>query len=352
MQTLVGAAGEALGIVEDPLTTLVGSKICEATRDELETEDWGLNMEICDIINHTEEGPDDAVKAIKKRLHQCMGRNSKTALYTLTILETCVKNCRRPFLVLICSREFATDLSSLECPSAVKEQVLGLLQSWARVFSSDPALQGVVELVNEMKARGVTFPAPTTQHIVLTSAQSNLVPCHGPIPPVGSGLRLTTRHSRQQINYGKLNDDQVRKLKQDLEIAQVNVDVLNELLTELSPGQEHPEDRDLLEELGVTCREMQRRVVELVGVVDNRELTTILLEVNDNLNNQMLRYERYKTSEQNNPTSTDEVLLEMAGGQELMGATAIEPTTVASEYQDVDLLGFDDQQKHSEKIGK
>jgi len=234
----------------------------------------------------------------------------------------------------------------------VKEQVLGLLQSWARVFSSDPALQGVVELVNEMKARGVTFPAPTTQHIVLTSAQSNLVPCHGPIPPVGSGLRLTTRHSRQQINYGKLNDDQVRKLKQDLEIAQVNVDVLNELLTELSPGQEHPEDRDLLEELGVTCREMQRRVVELVGVVDNRELTTILLEVNDNLNNQMLRYERYKTSEQNNPTSTDEVLLEMAGGQELIGATAIEPTTVASEYQDVDLLGFDDQQKHSEKIGK
>ena len=70
----------------------------------------------------------------------------------------------------------------------------------------------------------------------------------------------------------------------------------------------------------------------------------------------MLRYERYKTSEQNNPTSTDEVLLEMAGGQgtvqleinmknkirenisELMGATAIEPTTVASEYGDAATL--------------
>ena len=98
MQTLVGAAGEALGIVEDPLTTLVGSKISEATRDDLETEDWSLNMEICDIINHTEEGPGDAVRAIKKRLHQCMGKNSKTALYSLTILETCVKNCRFIFL--------------------------------------------------------------------------------------------------------------------------------------------------------------------------------------------------------------------------------------------------------------
>ena len=42
-------------------------QILEATREELDTEDWALNMEICDIINHTEEGPTDAVKAIKKR---------------------------------------------------------------------------------------------------------------------------------------------------------------------------------------------------------------------------------------------------------------------------------------------
>ena len=87
MQTLVGQAGEALGITEDPLVTVVGARvgagvrrgrsevtlhclvlqILEATREELDTEDWALNMEICDIINHTEEGPTDAVKAIKKR---------------------------------------------------------------------------------------------------------------------------------------------------------------------------------------------------------------------------------------------------------------------------------------------
>ena len=34
-----------------------------------------------------------------------------------------------------------------------------------------------------------------------------------------------------------------------------------------------------------------------------------------NLNNQMLRYERYKANVENIPTSTDEVLLEMAVGQ-------------------------------------
>ena len=81
--------------------------------------------------------------------------------------------------------------------------------------------------------------------------------------------------------------------------------------------QEHPEDRELLEELGVACKEMQKRVMELIGVVENRELTSLLLDVNDNLNNQILRYERYKANVHNNPTSTDEVLLEMAvGGQQ------------------------------------
>ena len=62
---------------------------------------------------------------------------------------------------------------------------------------------------------------------------------------------------------------------------------------------------------------MQKRVMELIGVVENRELTSLLLDVNDNLNNQILRYERYKANVLNNPTSTDEVLLEMAvGGQQ------------------------------------
>ena len=38
-------------------------------------------------------------------------------------------------------------------------------------------------------------------------------------------------------NSGKLTEDQVIKLKQDLEITQANVDIFNELLTELTPGE-------------------------------------------------------------------------------------------------------------------
>jgi len=311
VQNLVGQAGEALGLTEDPLSTVVGSRIQEATRDDLDNEDWALNMEICDIINHTEEGPEDAVKAFKRRLHQSMGKNSKTALFTLTLLETCVKNCDRQFRVLVCSHQFVEDLLGLGAPGAVREQMLGMLQSWALAFRADPGMSGVVETVAEMRARGVPFPEPTTQDIILTSHQSSpkhhqpapnnhssLVPCHGPVPHIGQadGPGLTQKIHRERravVSVGRLSDDQIQKLKQDIEIAGVNIDIFNELLTELTPGQEHPEDKQLLVDLSVTCQEMQRRVVELLSVVENRELTSLLLDINDNINNQLLRYERY-----------------------------------------------------------
>ena len=40
MQSLVGAAGEALGLTEDPLATLVGLRIEETVEEDLDIENW------------------------------------------------------------------------------------------------------------------------------------------------------------------------------------------------------------------------------------------------------------------------------------------------------------------------
>lgn len=56
-----------------------------ATDGNLPSENWTLNMEICDIINETEDGPKDAIKAIKRRLNQAAGKNYTIVMYTLTV---------------------------------------------------------------------------------------------------------------------------------------------------------------------------------------------------------------------------------------------------------------------------
>jgi len=77
-------------------------------------------------------------------------------------------------------------------------------------------------------------------------------------------------------------------------VTHTNMTILSDMLAELSPGQEHQEDRQLLEQLHGTCRAMQTRVVELIGGVEDDKLTADLLEINDNMNNLFLRYERFE----------------------------------------------------------
>lgn len=44
----------------------------------------------------------------------------------------------------------------------------------------------------------------------------------------------------------RLGPEQLAKLRSELDIVQENMTILNEMLTELVPGKEHPSDRELL----------------------------------------------------------------------------------------------------------
>lgn len=88
--------------------------------------------------------------------------------------------------------------------------------------------------------------------------------------------------------------EQIAKIRGDLAVTQQNMCIFGEMLTELTPGQEHPEDRTLFDQLHNSCRNMQTRLVELIDKVDDDKLTADLLEVNDNMNNLFLRYDRYE----------------------------------------------------------
>eukprot|EP00090_Calanus_glacialis_P006221 TRINITY_DN14878_c0_g1_i1.p1 TRINITY_DN14878_c0_g1~~TRINITY_DN14878_c0_g1_i1.p1 ORF type:complete len:323 (-),score=105.84 TRINITY_DN14878_c0_g1_i1:187-1155(-) len=173
MQSLVDAAGEALGLIEDPLLTPVGIKIEEATNEALEKEDIELNMEICEIVNDTENvlGPEQAIRAIKRKIQNSLGKSTTCILLTLALLETLVKNCGEGFVFIVCQREFGDFLlylvttPGIELDKVIQDRVLALIQSWALAYSSDKKLRGVAEVYMILKDKGIKFPEPSDEDL-------------------------------------------------------------------------------------------------------------------------------------------------------------------------------------------
>ncbi|XP_062331508.1 TOM1-like protein 2 isoform X1 [Osmerus eperlanus] len=309
-------------LLGNPYSTPVGHCIERATDGSLQSEDWTLNMEICDIINETEDGPKDAIRAVKKRLNG--NRNYREVMLALTVLETCVKNCGHRFHALVTSRDFIDGVlvkiisPKNNPPTIVQDKVLALIQAWADAFRSSPDLTGVVHIYEELKRKGIEFPMSDletlspihTPHRLASapegdstlpkySAPPQPLPSPQPPPQAVPHAAPPSYSSPQVPNLqasGSINPtpEQICRLRSELDVVRGNTKVMSEMLTEMVPGQEEPSDHELLQELNRTCRAMQQRVVELISCVGNEEVTEELLHVNDDLNNIFLRYDRYE----------------------------------------------------------
>ncbi|XP_035852874.1 TOM1-like protein 2 isoform X3 [Sander lucioperca] len=306
-------------LLGNPYSTPVGQCIERATDGGLQNEDWTLNMEICDIVNETDEGPKDAMRALKKRLGG--NKNYREVMLALTVLETCVKNCGHRFHIQVANRDFIDGVlvkiisPKNNPPTIVQDKVLSLIQAWADAFRSSPDLTGVVHIYEELKRKGIEFPMADldalspihTPQRVTPEVDPAMIKYLAPASPAAGSPKPTptptltptlTPASATPVSHMPspitATPEQIARLRSELDVVRGNTKVMSEMLTEMVPGQEDASDLELLQELNRTCRAMQQRVVELISRVSNEEVTEELLHVNDDLNNIFLRYERYE----------------------------------------------------------
>ncbi|XP_041838634.1 target of Myb protein 1-like isoform X2 [Melanotaenia boesemani] len=268
-------------------------------------------MEICDIINETDEGPRDAVKAIKKRI--VGNKNFREIMLALTVLETCVKNCGHRFHVLVATQEFVEGvlvrsiLPKYNPPTILHDRVLTLIQSWADAFRSSPSLAGVVHVYDDLRRRGLEFPMTDLDALSPIHTPNRSIPENG--TPEEATVTAPTHQSQSQTptsapsqisppvppsgGPGSLSPKQNQKLRSELALVRGNLTVMSEMLNELIPGQSPPDDTELLQQLFTVCKSMQTRVVELIPQLQDEGFIEELLIVNDDLNNAFIRYERY-----------------------------------------------------------
>jgi hypothetical protein len=302
----------------NPLTTFVGKKIEAATSPELESEDWALNIEICDIINENDDDAKDAARAIKKRLQQIeQDRNFIITNRTLTLLDTCVSNCSHRFHALVMTKDFIQDLVKLigpknNPPIDLQERVLGLIERWADAFRNQPDLSGVVSVYNDLKTKGVTFPArdpssrvpiQTPQRSVLAPTRQETRPPQSAMPRPGSGGAsaasmqgstpgMMPQQRHQPPGQVVLEGEGYNKISNDLIVVQTSIGMFTDVLRELESATSDDSVWALADELSVTCHQMKDRIVDLIERVANEDLTIELLRLNDEFNTIFDKYER------------------------------------------------------------
>ncbi|XP_072538920.1 target of Myb1 membrane trafficking protein-like isoform X2 [Salminus brasiliensis] len=297
-------------LIGSPFSSPVGQRIQRATSAALQAEDWAINMEICDIINETDEGPKDAIRAIKKKI--VGNKNFREVMLALTVLETCVKNCGHRFHVYVCSREFVegvlvrTILPKNNPPMILHDRVLSLIQAWADAFRNAPSLSGVVSVYDDLKRRGLEFPMTDLDALSPIHTPSRSTPENGtsaPSVPAPAVSRThpaspTPAHTPQAPETNgapvPMSPDQKQKLRAELDLVKGNLTVMTEMLNQLKPGDSSPSDTELLQQLYSVCKSMQQRVVELIPSLCEEELIGELLVINDDLNNAFIRYERFE----------------------------------------------------------
>ncbi|XP_054891491.1 target of Myb protein 1 isoform X4 [Poeciliopsis prolifica] len=250
-------------LLGNPFSSPAGQLIERATNSSSPAEDWELNMEICDMVNSSEEGPRDAVRAIKKRI--AANKNFKEIMLALTVLETCVKNCGYRFHVLVTTRDFIEGVLVRSIiprnnpPQIVHDRVLGIIQAWADAFRSSPDLTGVVSVYEDLRRKGLEFPAAHLDGY--PSAQA---------------------------------PKKVKMLKTELGVVRSNLSTMSDMMSQLDPVTAKQADMELLEQLYTVCKEMQDRIVKIIPRLSEEKLIEELLATNDEINTAFTRYHRFE----------------------------------------------------------
>uniref|UniRef100_A0A8C1LBP0 Target of myb1 membrane trafficking protein n=1 Tax=Cyprinus carpio TaxID=7962 RepID=A0A8C1LBP0_CYPCA len=286
-----------------------------ATSSSLPSEDWGLNMEICDIVNETDEGPKDAVRAIKKRI--LGNRNFKEVMLTLSVLEACVKNCGHKFHIYVSTRDFVenvlvqTILPKNNAPVVLQDKVLSMIQAWSDAFRSSPDLTGVVTIYEDLRRKGVEFPMTELNGCSPIHTPNRTIESASPVMAHTESHSVTSSQPQNTEMPITLSPQQMKTLKTELEVVRNNISVMSDMMSQMEPASLEPSDTELLQQLHSMTKEMQGRMVELIPRLSDEKLIEQLLCANDDINTTFAQYHRFErhlnrqSSAQSNPANTN-----------------------------------------------
>ncbi|CAH2067733.1 unnamed protein product, partial [Iphiclides podalirius] len=146
-----------------------------ATSENNTNEEWGLIMEICDRAGASSQSARECLRAVMRRLGHA---DPHVQVHAATLLDACVANCGRAFLLEVASRDFELEFRRLvaRAQPPVAQRLRALLRKWADgEFRDDPQLDLIPSLHAKLAAEAgerqpASAPATATAAAAATAS--------------------------------------------------------------------------------------------------------------------------------------------------------------------------------------
>ncbi|KAK0555169.1 hypothetical protein OC845_000305 [Tilletia horrida] len=127
--------------------------VTKATDENLTSEDWEANLDVCDKVSgEGEQGARNCVAAIQKRLAH---RSANVQLYALILTDALSKNAGVNAHREIASRSFSQTLIRLATDrnthESVKQKTYALVKEWSQEYGTDPDLGIIAETYSTLQ---------------------------------------------------------------------------------------------------------------------------------------------------------------------------------------------------------
>ena len=144
--------------MNNDLSTPIGVLVKAGTDSLLIGPDWSKNLEICDLVSGTKDGPEQGVKAIYRRL---LDSDQNTVYLTLIIMEACMKNCGVHFAGAV-NKALMDEMANIARGSKGinnASEALRLIQQWGRAFESSKRTYPIFfDTYFGLRSKGIKFP--------------------------------------------------------------------------------------------------------------------------------------------------------------------------------------------------
>ncbi|OMJ85097.1 hypothetical protein SteCoe_13689 [Stentor coeruleus] len=308
----------------------------KATSEDIKDPDVGVNLEITDMMSSRRRYCLEGIEYFKQLFKST---DLKTISLTMTLLETCVKNCNIHFHRYVCTRGLMPSIVQLlkrrrkklnlveklagvyKNPGwrKIEDRVLALVQLWADTFMmQEDTYPAFMRVYRELRQDGLKFPPrdPNERFMIKFEGEPSpafeLADMEQPVQKVESRGREERKHSQQPQR-----EEEPQLLESDIENLKVGLKALENLLCEAKDVKElqEPRAKDIIRKSRAGQKKLMWVVSYKTETADEASVIE-LLSIMEYVNNKMELFKKAAGILKRGGTSSEITLLLKGGLKE------------------------------------